>query len=107
MRAWLSSHGIGFDDTDLKRDLMKKISDAKPTKEFETDVIAAKFQHSVLRLPVAHPELNPIEMAWSLVKGYVAKNNKKFTLKEIEKLVPEGIREVTPALWKKFVERRG
>ena len=38
-----------------------------------------------------------------MVKGYVAKNNRKFTLKEIETLVPEGIRRVTPALWKKFV----
>ena len=104
MREWLSNHGIEFDDTDLKADLMKKIRDAKPDKEFETDVIAANFTHSVLRLPVAHPELNPIELAWSLVKGYVAKNNKKFTLKEIESLVPEGIKKVTPPLWKKFVE---
>ena len=45
---------------------------------------------------------NPIELAWSLVKGYVAKHNKGFTLKEVEKLVPEGINMVTPALWEKF-----
>ena len=104
MREWLSNHEIEFDDTDLKTDLMKKIKDAKPTKQFEADAIASNFRHRILRLPVAHPELNPIELAWSMVKGYVAKNNKKFTLKEIEALVPEGIRSVTPALWKKFCE---
>ena len=104
MREWLSNHGVVFDDTDLKADLMKKIIDAKPTKQFETDAIALNFKHHILRLPVAHPELNPIELAWSVVKGYVAKNNKKFTLKEIETLVPEGIKAVTPALWKKFCE---
>ena len=34
--------------------------------------------HEVVRLPVAHWELNPIEMAWSQVKGYVKANNKKY-----------------------------
>lgn len=41
----------------------------------------------MVRLPVAHPELNPIELAWSAIKGYVAKH-KKFTL--------------TPTMWEKF-----
>ena len=84
---------------------MAKITDAKPTKQLETDIIAEKFTHRVLRqLPVAHPELNPIELAWSVVKGYVAKHNKKFTLKEIEELVPQGISQVTPKTWKKFCD---
>ena len=34
--------------------------------------------HEVVRLPVAHCELNPIEMAWSQVKGHVKDNNKKY-----------------------------
>ena len=51
-------------------------------------MIAEKFTHRVLRLAVAHPELNPTELAWSVVKGYIVKHNKKFTLKEIEELVP-------------------
>ena len=83
---------------------MKKIKDAKPTKQFETDVIADKFTHKVLRLPVAQPELNPIELAWSVVKGYVAKHNQKFTLKEVEALVPQAINTITPAMWKKFCD---
>ena len=36
--------------------------------------------HEVVRLPVAHCELNPIEMAWSQVKGHVKDNNKKYTV---------------------------
>ena len=71
MREWLANHGISYNDSDLKVDLMKKIKDAMPTKHFETDVIADKLTHKVLRLPVAHPELNPIELAWSMVKGYI------------------------------------
>ena len=99
MREWLTKHGIAYDDSDLK---VKNIKDAKPTKQFETDVIADKFTHKVLRLTVAHPELNPIELAWSVVKGYVAKHNQKFTLKEVKALVLEAINTVTPATWRKF-----
>ena len=32
--------------------------------------------HKVVRFPGAHCELNPIEMAWSQVKGHVKRNNK-------------------------------
>ena len=96
MQSWLSNHGIAYEVSDLKADLMAKITNAKPTKQFETDLVTEKFTHRVLRLPVAHPELNPIELAWSVVKGYVAKRNKKFTLKEIQELVPQGISQVTP-----------
>lgn len=56
----------------------------------------------MVRLPVAHPELNPIELAWSVIKGYVAKHNKKFTLTEVERLTQEAIGKVTPTMWEKF-----
>ena len=60
--------------------------------------------HEVLRLPVAHCELNPIELAWAQVKEHVRLHNQKFTLKEVEKLVYEGISLVTPIRWKKIIE---
>ena len=77
MREWLTKHSIAYDESDLKVDLMKKINDAEPIKQYHIILyyIAEKFTHKVLRLPVAHPELNPIELAWSVVKGYVAKHN--------------------------------
>ena len=60
---------------------------------------------TVLRLPVAHPDrAEPHRVGRSVVKGYVTKHNKKFTLKEIEELVPHGIRQVTPQMWKKFCD---
>ena len=34
--------------------------------------------HKVVRLSVAHCELNPIEMARSQVKGHVKRNNKRY-----------------------------
>lgn len=94
---------MSYDDTDLKVDLVEKIKAASPTKQFKTDVIAEEFTHTVLRLPVAHHrELSPIELAWSVVKGYVAKHNNKFTVKEVEGLLPKAIKIITPAMWEKF-----
>ena len=55
--------------------------------------------HEVLRLPVAHCELNPIEMAWAQIKEYVRWNNQKFTLAQVERLIQEGFSCVTPELW--------
>ena len=57
--------------------------------------------HKVVRLPVAHCELNPIEMAWA--QEYVRDHNQMFTLTEVERLVNEGFSSVTPERWKKLV----
>ena len=60
--------------------------------------------HEVVRLLVAHCELNPIEMAWSQVKGHVKQNNRRyndivmdyvsvceqFTLTEVKELIYQG-----------------
>jgi hypothetical protein len=42
--------------------------------------------HEVIRTPVRHYELNPIELIWAQVKGFVAKNNTTFRLKDVKEL---------------------
>ena len=67
-----------------------------------TDEAAEHHGHTVLCLPVSHCELNPIELAWASVKVYVAKQNKDFNLKEIERLTPEGFTHTTTDMWRSF-----
>ena len=55
----------------------------------------------MLCLPVAHCELHPIELAWAVIKGYVAKHNVKFNLTEVQ-LTLEGFQHTTADMWKKF-----
>ena len=62
----------------------------QPEKKYKTDVAAAEVEMDVLRLPVGHCELNPIELVWENVKHYAAANNKDFTMVEIERLSKEG-----------------
>ena len=54
---------------------------------FLTDKIANLHGREVLRTPVHHCELNPIELIWPQVKGFVAENNTTFRLKDVKELV--------------------
>jgi hypothetical protein len=49
---------------------------------YKTDNIANLHGHEVLKTPDRHCELNPIELIWAQVKGFVDKNNTNFRLKE-------------------------
>ena len=55
-------------------------------------------------LPVSHPELNPIEMVWALVKRAVASKNMTFNLTYVEQLTRERLQLVTAAQFAKFYE---
>jgi hypothetical protein len=52
---------------------MKKIKQKKIPVVYKTDKIANLHGHEVLRTTVRHCELNPIELIWVQVKGFVAK----------------------------------
>jgi hypothetical protein len=55
----------------------------------------ASYGHQVLRLPLYHPELNPIEKIWASVKNWVAERNITFKLKDVECLVRKRFSEIT------------
>ena len=95
MQTWLKNHGIPYIHTDLKMDLMAKITAAQPSAVYLTDVEAEAHGHECVCLPVAHCELNPIELAWANVKEYVRKHNQQFTTAEVEHLTPTGISATT------------
>ena len=59
----------------------------------------------ILLLPIAHPQLNPIELVWSWVKTEVAKRNKDFKMKTLHALIVQRINEITPEMWRKSCRR--
>lgn len=67
------------------------------------DELAKEYGIEVLRLPPYHCELNSIELVWAQVKGYVARHNKTYKLKDVEELLKQGLLEVTAEKWKKCV----
>jgi hypothetical protein len=86
----------------LKKQLYEKIKFKKLLSVFKTDKIANLHGHEVLRTPVRHCELNPIELIWAQVKGFVAENNTTFRLKDVKELVYGGLAE----LLRKFGRRQ-
>ena len=86
----VNEHNIEYDDKDIKKTLLEKVKQHRPAPLYLTDETAQTHGHTVLRLPVAHCEFYPIELAWASVKGYVAKHNKTYNLTEIEWLKRDG-----------------
>ena len=78
LQNYLAQHNIPFSATDTKKVLYEKIKQKKTPVDYKTDKITNLHGHEVLRIPVRHCELNPIELIWAQVKGFVAKNNTIF-----------------------------
>ena len=72
IKTWLDQHHISYSDTDIKKTLLEKVKQHRPTPIYLTDKAAHKHGHTVLRLPVAYCELNPIELVWASMKAYIA-----------------------------------
>jgi transposase len=75
------------------------------TPPLEVENIAKEFGFKVLWLPPYHPMLNPIEEAWGLVKGYVAKENDGSSFMQVKDLILQGFEKVTPEIWSKLIRR--
>ena len=88
----------------LKKVLYEKIKQKKTPVVYKTDKIANLHGHKVLRTAVRHCELNPIELIWVQVKGFMAKNNTTFWLKDVEELMYTVFGKITKDVWTKTEE---
>ncbi|CAF1244573.1 unnamed protein product [Didymodactylos carnosus] len=80
---WLNDHQVPYLAIYTKAELLKLADAYAPKKVFKTDVAAAKFDVDILRLPVRHCVLNPIELAWAEMKTFIRNNNVTFSLKDV------------------------
>lgn len=76
IQSWLTEHQIPWENYWLKPilvQLMTEHLDRTP----KVSKTASRHEHEVLGLNVHHPELNPIELAWGIVKNDCAKQFEK------------------------------
>jgi transposase len=95
MRYWLLNNKIPYSDDMLKAELFQLCKKNSPRPEFALDKIALKNGHTILRTPPYHPELQPIEICWAVVKGHVAMNN-KFSKSNLLEILEDGFNKVGP-----------
>jgi transposase len=75
LQEWLTNNKTPWSTDMLKSELYELCAEHAPKPEFRLDQIASKFGHSILRTPPYHPELQPIETCWGVVKNHVAQHN--------------------------------
>lgn len=102
---WLKSKGEVVEDYCLKAELWQMTQELKKHVEskYVVDEMVEATGRKVLRLPPYHCELNPIELVWATVKGYVAANNTTFKISDVRTLVEAGIKTITKRDWENAI----
>jgi len=104
MIEYLESIGVEVTPTMIKFYLLKIVQKIKHKYDlYVVDGEAKKQNKIVLRLPPYHCKLNPIELAWSVVKGHMKTNNTTFKINDVWQLLNNVIERVIPKIWANFV----
>lgn len=82
-------------------ELMAQAAKNRPAPRLLVQDQAQDFGVSILISPVAHPELNPIEMVWGTFKMAAKRGNTNFTLTALKELVAAQFAKITPEEWLK------
>ena len=94
IKEWLEQNKVYCRDDCLKAELVEVLIKLAPEPIYAIDEIAASYGHKVLRTPPYHPELQPIETCWGVVKNHVARNC-DFTMKNLANQLDNGFDKVS------------
>jgi transposase len=84
--SWLSKNRIPVRDDCLKAELVEMLEKLAPAPTYALDELAADQGHEILRTPPYHPELQPIETCWAVVKNQSARTSKRTMAQLLEQL---------------------
>ena len=102
LQEWLQSHHpFEYDDDMLKPELYKKCRALCPKPQYILDGIAENAGHTIIRTPQYHPELQPIELCWGVVKNYCAQKC-DYTMGKLKIHLEEGFKQVTSVTLKEI-----
>ena len=62
-------------------------------------IVCSPIMDTVLRLPPYHPDLNPVEQIWGIVKTRIAAKNITFKLQDVQQLAEQNFAAVTMEEW--------
>lgn len=106
LRKWLERNHIPWREDMLKTELFELCHRFAPVPEYRLDEIVAKHGHTVLRTPPYHPELQPIETCWAIIKNHMA-DNCSFTMRNLHAELPNAFSKVTAEVCQGILEKVG
>jgi len=86
----------------MREVLKKRAGENCPRPSYLVQDLAARFGVSILTSPVAHPELNPIEMILGTVKMALKRVNLTFSLAFLRGLAGAEFEKITAELWARY-----
>lgn len=101
---WLEQNKIPCNPDCLKSELIEILAKIAPEPTYVIDEIARKNGHEVIRTPPYHPELQPIEICWGVLKNEVARNC-NFTMENLEIQLDNAFKKVTPETCSKIIKK--
>jgi transposase len=104
IREWLNANKTPCKDDCLKVELIEVLKKLAPEPTYEIDLIAHKYGHKVVRTPPYHPELQPIEICWGVVKNEVARNC-DFTMDNLNLQLDNAFEKVTADTCQKIIKK--
>lgn len=75
IQSWLEQQNVPLSKDCLKVELVEILNKFSPSPTYKLDEIAAEHGHKILRTPPYHPELQPIETCWGIVKNQIARTS--------------------------------
>lgn len=101
---WLESQNVSCGKDLLKPELVEMLNKLAPEPIYILDEIANSLGHKIIRTPPYHPELQPIETCWGVVKNHIARNC-NFTMKNLTIQLEEGLKKVTQKTCRKIIKK--
>lgn len=104
IRSWLEDYGIPLPEDCLKAEMCEILQKISPKPTYVVDEAAETHGHEILRTPPYHPELQPIETCWGIVKNHVARNC-DFTVSTLKKQLEKGFDIVTNKTCEELIKK--
>ena len=101
---WLEQNKIYCRHDCLKPELLEILKKITPEPIYIIDEIARANGHKVIRTPPYHPELQPIETCWGVVKNHVARKC-DFTMSNLIEQLDSGFNKVTSKTCRKIIAK--
>jgi len=94
IRSWLEKNSHAPSEDCLKAELIESLNKLSPAPTYAIDKFANEYGHEILRTPQYHPELQPIETCWAVVKNEVA-NKCDFSMANLILQLDDAFEKVT------------